>query len=82
MGIAIPCGSEVPRAYIVRRDEGITEEMIKDFMKGKLADYKQLRGGVDFVNELPKNHVGKILRRELEKRARLEKMSGKERANF
>jgi hypothetical protein len=39
-------------------------------VKGKLADYKQLRGGVVYVDELPKNAVGKILRRELRDRAK------------
>jgi 4-coumarate--CoA ligase len=34
-----------------------------------LAPYKQLRGGVVFVDELPKNGLNKLLRRELRDRA-------------
>jgi 4-coumarate--CoA ligase len=38
----------------------------------RLAQYKQLRGGVRFVDELPKSAVGKLLRRELRERAKKE----------
>lgn len=41
-------------------------------MKGRLAEYKQLRGGVVFVGEIPKNAIGKFLRRELRERAKRE----------
>jgi len=34
---------------------------------GKLAAYKQLRGGVRFTSLIPKTASGKILRRELRK---------------
>jgi 4-coumarate--CoA ligase len=73
VGIPIEGGSEVPRAYVVPRGTGIlSENDVKQFVKGKLADYKQLRGGVRFVDELPKNAVGKILRRQLRDKARTE----------
>lgn len=73
VGIPIEGGSEVPRAYVVlRRTGGLSEEDVKSFVKGSFADYKQLRGGVRFVDELPKNAIGKILRRELRDRARAE----------
>lgn len=47
----------------------MTEVELQDFVKGKLAPYKQLRGGVVFVDELPKNGLNKLLRRELRERA-------------
>jgi 4-coumarate--CoA ligase len=50
----------------------ITEEEVKNWIKANLAPHKQLRGGVVFVSEIPKNAVGKYLRRELRERARLE----------
>jgi 4-coumarate--CoA ligase len=73
VGISVEGGSEVPRAYVVlRQSRALSEEDVKDFVKGRLAAYKQLRGGVRFVDELPKNAVGKILRRELRDRAKAE----------
>jgi acyl-coenzyme A synthetase/AMP-(fatty) acid ligase len=65
--------SEVPRAYVVRMPRAnISAEEVKTFVKDRLAPYKQLRGGVVFVDELPKNTLNKILRRELRDRARVE----------
>ena len=43
------------------------EEEIIDFCKGKLASYKKPTS-VDFVESLPKNSVGKVLKRELRER--------------
>ncbi|OBT58401.1 hypothetical protein VE04_00778 [Pseudogymnoascus sp. 24MN13] len=57
-------GTEVPRAFVVVGKK-ISEEEIKSFVKSKVASYKQLRGGVAFVDAIPKNASGKILRREL-----------------
>ncbi|KAK2812250.1 hypothetical protein FQN50_001608 [Emmonsiellopsis sp. PD_5] len=65
-------GSEVPRAYVVADPARISEQGVKDFVKDRLAPYKQLRGGVVFVDELPKNAIGKLLRRELRERAKRE----------
>lgn len=65
--------SEVPRAYVVRMPpSSISEDIVKDFVKERLASYKHLKGGVVFVDELPKNALGKILRRELRDRAEVE----------
>ena len=44
-----------------------------------MAEYKQLRGGVRFMDELPKNAVGKLLRRELRDKARAEEAGVKSR---
>mgnify|MGYP000259427064 CR=1 FL=1 len=43
---------------------------IKDHVASNLAKYKQLAGGVEFIESLPKNATGKILRRELSEKAR------------
>jgi 4-coumarate--CoA ligase len=68
IGVDVP-GTEVPRAYVVS-DGGITEQEIKDFVKGKVADYKQLRGGVVFMDVIPKSPSGKILRKDLRELAK------------
>lgn len=73
VGIPLPDdpGSEVPRAYLIPKSP-LTEDEVKAFVSERMAPYKQLRGGVKFVEELPKNAIGKILRRELRERAKRE----------
>ncbi len=67
---------QLPRAYIVRRPgpggERLNEEDIKTFMEGKVAKYKRLDGGVRFVDAIPKNASGKILKRVLRDEAKRE----------
>jgi 4-coumarate--CoA ligase len=59
--------TEVPRAYVVvdQATNAITATAIQDFIKDRLASYKQLRGGVEFVAAIPKSPSGKILRKDL-----------------
>ncbi|TGZ76758.1 acetyl-CoA synthetase-like protein [Ascodesmis nigricans] len=58
--------SEVPRAYIVLtpgvKEEGMEKEIV-DWIAERVAHYKRLRGGVRFVEAIPKSPSGKILRR-------------------
>lgn len=66
-------GTDLPRAYVVPVESGkLNEEDVKKFVKDRLADYKQLRGGVRFVPEIPKSAIGKLLRRELREKAKRE----------
>jgi long-chain acyl-CoA synthetase len=55
---------ESVKAYVVVKDEQLTENDIIQFCKDKLVKYK-LPKYVEFFKELPKNSTGKILRREL-----------------
>ncbi|KAL8681892.1 MAG: hypothetical protein Q9186_002049 [Xanthomendoza sp. 1 TL-2023] len=68
--------TEVPRAYIVPapgvESSKKTEEDIIAWLAVKVANYKWLRGGVRFVDEIPKSASGKILRRVLKVRAQEE----------
>lgn len=64
-------GTDWPRAYVVRTGD-VSKEEIKEYVKTRLAPYKQLRGGVLFVDEIPKNAIGKFLRRDLRERAKRE----------
>ncbi|KAJ4287275.1 hypothetical protein N0V90_012673 [Kalmusia sp. IMI 367209] len=66
-------GSEVPRAYIVKKEGSRLEEKdVQTWMRERLAGYKQLVGGVQFVDVVPKNASGKILKGELRARAKKE----------
>ncbi|KAL1510017.1 hypothetical protein ABEB36_004675 [Hypothenemus hampei] len=71
IGLPDENAGELPLAYVVIR-EGyhITENQIQKFLADSLSPQKQLRGGVIFVNEIPRNQTGKILRRVLRERAR------------
>ncbi|KAL8728898.1 MAG: hypothetical protein Q9181_005187 [Wetmoreana brouardii] len=77
-------GVEYPRAYIAlkeyARGKTRTDEILS-WMECRVAKYKQLSGGISFVEEVPKSSSGKLLRRvlrewakqdmpELERRAR------------
>ncbi|CAG9573672.1 unnamed protein product [Danaus chrysippus] len=57
---------EVPLAFVARRPgSNLTVEEVKSFVAEKLSNPKHLRGGVRFVEEIPKNPSGKILRKKL-----------------
>lgn len=60
---------QVPMAFVVRRPVSIVDESnIKDFVARQVAPYKKIRR-VSFINSIPKNASGKVLRRELIKLA-------------
>ncbi|KAF7189433.1 Phenylacetyl-CoA ligase epaB [Pseudocercospora fuligena] len=67
-------GDELPRGYIVRRtkDGKPTEKEVQDYMQEKLTYYKKLEGGIVFVDSIPKNASGKILKRLLREQAKEE----------
>ena len=54
---------ELPRAFVVRSSDDLTEQQVEDYVKGRVVGYKQLKGGVKFIKEIPKSPSGKILRR-------------------
>lgn len=66
-------GTEVPRAYLVADKRKISEEDVKRLVADRLAPYKQLRGGVVYIKEIPRNAVGKILRKDLRDLAKKER---------
>ena len=70
--------TEVPRAYVVAEpDTDLKAQEVMDFVRENLANHKQLRGGVVFVDEVPKTASGKILRKELRARAAEERVKAK-----
>jgi acyl-coenzyme A synthetase/AMP-(fatty) acid ligase len=57
---------EAPRAYIVaKKGTSPTADEIHAFMAKNAAPYKQLVGGIEFMELIPKTASGKILRKDL-----------------
>ena len=56
---------EVPKAFVVRRAGAeVSEDELMGFVAAKVATFKQVRE-VEFIDAIPKNASGKILRRVL-----------------
>jgi acyl-CoA synthetase (AMP-forming)/AMP-acid ligase II len=55
---------EVGRAFVVRRDPELSTEDVVAYCKGVLANYKMPRE-VSFIDELPRNASGKVLKFQL-----------------
>jgi long-chain acyl-CoA synthetase len=62
---------EIPKAFVVRRAgyENLTPEELIIWANGKLATYKNVRE-VEFIDAIPRNPSGKILRRVLKEQER------------
>ncbi|GAB1310391.1 4-coumarate-CoA ligase [Madurella fahalii] len=68
--------TEVPRAYVVLR-EGIEASDAKaqelaEWVATQVAPHKKLRGGIRFVDQIPKSPSGKVLRRVMREQAKKE----------
>uniref|UniRef100_A0A182LZA4 AMP-dependent synthetase/ligase domain-containing protein n=1 Tax=Anopheles culicifacies TaxID=139723 RepID=A0A182LZA4_9DIPT len=56
--------TDLPAAAIVRRPGAVLDAaQVCTFVDGQVSDFKRLRGGVYFVEQLPKTDSGKVLRR-------------------
>lgn len=55
-------GESVKAIVVLKPGESATEEEIIEYCKANAADYKRPRS-VDFIDELPRNPSGKILKR-------------------
>lgn len=62
-----PRFGETPVAFVVPIDKRLTSQELKDFIASKVAEYKQL-SDVIFIDVIPRNLTGKILRRQLKER--------------
>jgi acyl-coenzyme A synthetase/AMP-(fatty) acid ligase len=74
---------EVPKAFVVktaaakgRGDDEVAREISKHVEEHK-ARYKWLKGGIQFVDVIPKSASGKILRRLLRDREREARKAGR-----
>ncbi|KAK4162168.1 hypothetical protein QBC43DRAFT_322514 [Cladorrhinum sp. PSN259] len=68
--------TEVPRAYVVLRsgvkaDDSKAQELV-ELVATKVAPHKKLRGGIRFVDQVPKSPSGKVLRRLMREQAKKE----------
>lgn len=66
VGISDEGAGELPKAFVVPKGE-ITEGEIIEFVAQRVSPHKKLRGGVEFIEQIPKTASGKILKRELKK---------------
>ncbi|MEM6642667.1 MAG: AMP-binding protein [Bacteroidota bacterium] len=62
IGVPDKKSTEAVKVYIVKGDESLNEEEVLAHCKEKLTGYKRPKY-VEFIDELPKSNVGKILRR-------------------
>lgn len=69
VGVDHPILGEAPRAFVVLKPSAnsIKKEKLQEYVASQVSDHKKLMGGVFFVDDIPKNPSGKILRRELKK---------------
>ncbi len=64
VGIPDEKSSEVPMAFIVTNSDTVTEELVIAHCRDALTNYKVPKR-IEFVDDIPKSPVGKVLRREL-----------------
>jgi len=64
IGIPDDHSGEIVKIYIVPKDKSLTKDTVKQFCREQLTGYKRPKQ-IEFVDDLPKSNVGKILRREL-----------------
>ncbi|VDK49429.1 unnamed protein product [Cylicostephanus goldi] len=58
---------EVPAAFVVKASTHplLSSAEVRQYVSGKIASFKELRGGVFFISEIPRTICGKVVRRQL-----------------
>ena len=64
IGIPDDSTGEAVKLFVVKKDENLTAETITEYARKNLTAYKVPKQ-IEFIDEVPKSTVGKILRREL-----------------
>lgn len=68
IGIPNEFYGEIPKAFVIRKpDSNLTENDVQTFIAKQVAKYKHLKGGVQFVESIPKSNTGKTLRKDVKK---------------
>jgi acyl-CoA synthetase (AMP-forming)/AMP-acid ligase II len=66
IGIPDEEAGELPKAFVVLKPgQTVSAEEVIKYLEGQVAPHKKLRGGLEFIEKIPKSMSGKILRREL-----------------
>ncbi|VDM44363.1 unnamed protein product [Toxocara canis] len=66
VGIPDEQAGQLPRAYVkLRQGAHLNEDAINKIIKAKFVSYKQLTGGIEFVDRMPTTASGKIARNQL-----------------
>lgn len=67
IGVPDERSGELPRAYVVKKPgmESLSDADIHAFVDAKVSAHKRIKGGIEFCAAIPRNNMGKILRREL-----------------
>jgi long-chain acyl-CoA synthetase len=68
--VGVPAGQsgEAVKLFVVKKDAALTARQLIEYCRENLTPYK-VPHYVEFMQELPKSNVGKVLRRELKERA-------------
>ncbi|XP_044258006.1 4-coumarate--CoA ligase 1-like [Tribolium madens] len=70
IGLPDERAGELPLAFVVKKPGHETSEKeLEKFVADNVSSQKQLRGGVVFIDAIPRNPSGKILRRHLKQQA-------------
>ncbi|MPW73871.1 long-chain fatty acid--CoA ligase [Moraxella catarrhalis] len=64
IGVPDDHSGEVVKVFVVKKDASLTAEEVRAWAKENLTGYKRPKY-IEFISELPKSNVGKILRKEL-----------------
>jgi long-chain acyl-CoA synthetase len=64
IGVPDEKSGETPKLFVVKKDQSLTEAELKAYLIENLTGYKRPKY-IEFIAELPKSPVGKILRKEL-----------------
>lgn len=71
IGLPDELSGELPLAFVVKKPGAkVTAKELEQFVADNVSPPKRLRGGVHFINSIPRNPTGKILRRVLREQAK------------
>ena len=66
IGVPSEKSGEAVKLFVVKKDESLTEEEVIKYCREGLTDYKVPKH-IEFIKEVPKSPVGKLLRKDLRK---------------